>query len=65
MLDLLMSMSVDALGTLTAGLSAAAGTGAVWLGLTERGPSARRARAIMERRTDLRQALRQPNKRGG
>ncbi len=64
MIDQLMSLSADALMTLAAGLSAAAGSVAVWIGLTERGPSARRARAIIERREDLRRALRQPTRRG-
>lgn len=64
MFDLIASLNPEALATVAAGVSAAAGAGTVWLGLTERGPSARRARAIIERRTDLRRKLRQPVRRG-
>ncbi|MEQ8604722.1 MAG: type II secretion system F family protein [Marivibrio sp.] len=63
MFDFLWALSVDQIAILSAGLSAALGTGAVWLGLTERGPSARRARAILDRREDLRRQLRQPKRR--
>lgn len=63
MLDFLAALTADQIAVLSAGLSAALGTGAVWLGLTERGPSARRARAIIDRREDLRRQLREPKRR--
>jgi len=63
MLDFLLALNVDQIAILSAGLSGALGTGAVWLGLTDRGPSARRARAIIDRREDLRRQLRRPKRR--
>lgn len=47
-----------------AGLAAAAGASALWISLTERGPSNRRAKALLERRDDLGRAVKAPGKRG-
>lgn len=47
-----------------AATSAAAGAAALWLSLTERGPSNRRARALLERRADLGRTIKAPERRG-
>lgn len=47
-----------------AGLAAAAGAGALWIALVERGPSGHRAKALLERRQILADAAIAPTKRG-
>lgn len=49
---------------IAAAASAAAGAGALWLSLVERGPSNRRARALLERRADLARVVKAPGRRG-
>lgn len=47
-----------------AAIAAAAGVGAVWTGLMERGPSAHRARVLLDRRADLASQVRAAERRG-
>lgn len=56
-------LSEEAFAVLAAALSAAAATVVVWSALVERGPSARRAKAIIGRRSELRDELRKSPKR--
>ncbi len=62
--SLLIGLSLDQMAMVAAAIAAGSAVAALWVGLTERGPSASRARAIIERRQDLRARLRRPARRG-
>lgn len=62
--DILAAVTGETAFLAAAAASAALGVGALWVSLLERGPSSRRARALLGRRAELARAVRAPERRG-